>query len=84
MNKEIKTTSGNIGLPKEIYTLKPAKNNEFNYSYEMQVFKQPENIIEEIREIIENLISKVKNFDTVGTGLKCLTKKSNNVKNVKK
>ena len=60
MNKEIKTTSGNIGLPKEIYTLKPAKNNEFNYSYEMQVFKQPENIIEEIREIIENLISKVK------------------------
>lgn len=60
MNKEIKTNSGNIGLPKEIYTLKPAKNNEFNYSYEMQVFKQPENIIEEIREIIENLISKVK------------------------
>ena len=60
MNKEIKTTSGNIGLPKEIYTLKPAKNNEFNYSYEMQVFKQPENIIEEIREIIENLIIKVK------------------------
>ena len=60
MNKEIKTTSGNLGLPKERYTLKPAKNNEFNYSYEMQVFKQPENIIEEIREIIENLISKVK------------------------
>lgn len=60
MNKEIETTSGNIGLPKEIYTLKPAKTNEFNYSYEMQVFKQPENIIEEIREIIENLINKVR------------------------
>ena len=50
----------------------------------MQVFKQPENIIEEIREIIENLISKVKIFDTVGTGLKCLTKKSNNVEKTSK
>ena len=58
MNKEIKTTSGNIGLPKEIYMLKPAKNSEFDNTYEMQVFKQPENIVEEIREIIENLIKK--------------------------
>lgn len=33
MNKQIKTTSGYIGLPKEIYTLKPAKNSNFEYSY---------------------------------------------------
>ena len=58
--KNEKLIGQKVVLPKEIYTLKPAKNNEFNYSYEMQVFKQPENIIEEIREIIENLISKVK------------------------
>ncbi len=32
MNKKIKTSNGNIGLPKEIYTLKPAKKMNFNYS----------------------------------------------------
>lgn len=60
MNKEIKTTSGNIGLPEEIYALKPAKSNDFENTYEMQVFKQPENIIEEIRELFVNLANKVK------------------------
>ena len=56
MNKEIKTTEGNVGLPAEIYTLKPAKSSDFAYSYKMEdVFKQPENIIEEIREIFDNL-----------------------------
>ena len=53
MNKDIKTETGNIGLPEEVYTLKPAKASNFKYSYEMKdVFKEPENIIEEIREIM--------------------------------
>ena len=56
MNKEIETNEGNVGLPAEIYTLKPAKNSDFSYSYKMEdVFKQPENIIEEILEIFANL-----------------------------
>lgn len=60
MNKNINATNGKIGLPKEIYTLKPAKNSNFTYSYKMQeVFKEPENIIEEIREIINNLANKL-------------------------
>ena len=60
MNKEIETTEGNIGLPAEIYTLKPAKNSDFDYSYKMEdVFKQPENIIEEIIEIFNNLGRKL-------------------------
>ncbi len=60
MNKEIKTTEGNVGLPAEIYTLKPAKNSDFDYSYKIEdVFKQPENIIEEIIEIFENLGRKL-------------------------
>lgn len=60
MNKEIETTEGNIGLPAEIYTLKPAKNSDFDYSYKMEdVFKQPENIIEEIMEIFDNLGRKI-------------------------
>jgi hypothetical protein len=60
MNKTISTTSGKIGLPSEIYTLKPAKNSNFEYSYKMEdAFKEPENIIEEIREFINNLAHKV-------------------------
>ena len=60
INKNIKTTSGNIGLPEEIYKLKPAKNSNFEYSYKMEdVFKEPENIIEQIREFIKNLVNKV-------------------------
>lgn len=62
MNKNIKTTQGNIGLPEEVYTLKPAKSSNFNYSYEMEVFTQPENIIEEIRGIFTNLANKIKIF----------------------
>ena len=60
MNKNIKTTSENIGLPAEIYTLKPAKNSNFKYSYQIDEFKEPENIIEEINELIRNLENKLK------------------------
>lgn len=61
INKEIKTQTGNIGLPEEIYTLKPAKASNFRYSYKMQeVFKEPENFIEEIKELIENIKIKIK------------------------
>jgi hypothetical protein len=57
MNKQIKTTSGNMGLPGEIYTLKPAKSSNFEYSYKMEeIFKEPENVIEEIREIINKIL----------------------------
>ena len=60
MNKEIQTTNGNIGLPPEIFSIKPAKNSDFNYSYELQnAFKQPENIIEEIIEIFNNIRRKL-------------------------
>ena len=60
MNKAIKTSSGNIGLPEQIYTLKPAKNSNFEYSYKIEnQFKEPENIIEGIREFINNLTDKI-------------------------
>ncbi len=61
MNKNISTSEGKIGLPQEIYNLKPAKSTDFQYSYEIKdVFKQPENIIEEIKEIIANITNKFK------------------------
>ena len=56
MNKEIVTSNGNVGLPNEIYTLKPAKKSNFEYSYELEdVYSEPENIIEEIRGIFDNI-----------------------------
>lgn len=55
MNKTIKTQSGYIGLPKEIYNLKPAKNSNFTYSYVLEQFKEPENFIEEIKGIFKNM-----------------------------
>lgn len=70
MNKTIKATvaddnglggnGGFVGLPQEIYQLKPAKESNFEYSYKIEEFKEPENIIEEIRQIIKNLANKVK------------------------
>ena len=59
MNKNIETSNGKIGLPEEIYSLKPSKSTNFKFSYELNDFKEPENIIEEIRELFENLVRKV-------------------------
>lgn len=60
MNQTIHTVQGNIGLPEEIYTLKPAKNTNFEYAYKMEeIFKEPENIIEEIKELIANISRKL-------------------------
>lgn len=58
MNKNILTSNGKIGLPNEIFTLKPAKNSNFKYSNTINEFKQPENIIEEIKELFSNLINR--------------------------
>ena len=60
MNKNIKTNIGNIGLPEEIYTLKPAKNSNFEYSYKMEeefkegfgdILKIPSRILEGLGRI---------------------------------
>lgn len=60
MNQTINTTDGKIGLPQEIYTLKPAKSSNFENSYKREeVFKEPENIIEEMRELIKNLANRL-------------------------
>ncbi len=59
MNKNINTQNGKIGLPEEVYTLKPAKSIDFENSYQIKdVFKQPQNIIEEIQEIIDKIFNR--------------------------
>ena len=59
MNKEIYTSNGYVGLPEEVYILKPAKRSNFNYPYELDVYSEPQNIIEEVREIFENLFRNI-------------------------
>ena len=44
------------------YKLKPAKNSDFDYSFNLQEFKEPENIIEEIRQLFKNVVTNVKNI----------------------
>lgn len=59
MNCEIKTSSGKIGLHRDIYMLKPNNNDNFKFSYSLNEFKEPENIIEEIRMIFTKAINNV-------------------------
>lgn len=59
MNKNIDVKEEKIGLPQEIYTLKPAKNKDFLNSYKIKELEEPENIIEEIKEIINNIAIKI-------------------------
>lgn len=56
MNKEIKTSSSNIGLPSEIYTKKPTKTTDFEYSHQLNYFKEADNVIEELNDIVNRVI----------------------------
>ena len=56
--KEIKSSiKGDIGLPEEIYTKKPAKASDFQYSRKLDLLKEPENIIEELNVIYKRIVS---------------------------
>ena len=65
MSKTIKKSNGNIGLPEEVYKLKPANNLDFKYSYVIDEFHEPQNIIEQVRQLFKNIINNVKNIGNV-------------------
>ena len=57
MNKDINDNGNYIGLPSEVFTMKPAKQSNFRFSTPVEnVFVQPNNIIEEIHEIFIILV----------------------------
>lgn len=57
MNKNINTASGKIGLPKEIFTKKPAKASDFEYSHKLSELKEPENVMEELNNVFTKIVN---------------------------
>ena len=57
MNKNINTASGKIGLPKEIFTKKPAKASDFEYSHKLSELKEPENVMEELNNLFTKIVN---------------------------
>jgi hypothetical protein len=56
MQQKVTAVDGSkIGIPKEIYAVKPATSTDFEFSYEIDALKEPENIIEEINSIIKRI-----------------------------
>ena len=52
MNRTIQTNNGYVGLPSEIYSLKPVNSTNFIYSNKLDKLDEPKNIIEEINSVI--------------------------------
>lgn len=60
MRKEIVTDNGEkIGLDSKIYSLKPSHEQDFEFSYPLNVFKEPQNILEEIKMILNRLVENI-------------------------
>ena len=56
MQELITASNGSkIGIPKTIYNIKPATSVDFQNSYEINVLKEPENIMDEINSIIKRI-----------------------------
>ena len=62
MNKEIKTSNGNVGLPPEVYALKPAKEADFKNSQSIDEFHEPTNIFEKIVQLFKNLVHNLQSI----------------------
>ena len=71
MNGSILSDGKYIGLPSEIYTLKPPQKSDFEFSYELGILDEPKNISETIQSIVEKIKNvfekenKVYNFEGV-------------------
>jgi len=62
MNCEIKTNNGYIGLKEEVYRYKPNNEDDFKFTYKLDEFQEPENIIKEIKMMITKAINNASNL----------------------
>lgn len=65
MNQDIKTANGKIGLPAEIFTKKPAKSTDFDYSHVLNVMQEPQNILEELSNLTHRIINLFSNIQQI-------------------
>lgn len=65
MNGKIISNGKYIGLPSEIYTLKPPKQSDFEFSYELDLLDEPSNISETINSIIKKIKNVFKKEDKI-------------------
>ncbi len=72
MNCNIDYNGKKIGLPSEIFTCKPAHEDNFTYSTELSVFKEPKNVIEVVRSL----------FTRVGRLFSYMSNKTNEIENI--
>lgn len=69
-NKQIRSSKNElVGLPEEIFTKKPSKTTDFEYSRNLDHFKEPENIMEELNGILKKIVNL---FNIIGNGSKNL------------
>jgi hypothetical protein len=60
MNCDIKTQEGDkIGIHSDIYRYKPAHKEDFKITYKIEEFKEPQNFIEELKNIISKAIQNI-------------------------
>ena len=57
-----------IGVPQEIYSIKPATPADFEYTYELDALKEPQNVIEEIKSIIKRIEKLFANREEIEIG----------------
>lgn len=60
MRNEIKSEGKKVGLDSIVYTIKPAKKSNFEYYYELNNLKEPQNIIEEIQGMFRKITNVFK------------------------
>lgn len=54
-----KTTNQYVGLNEKVYYFKPPHENNFKYALEIEFNKEPENIIEEISQLVNVVIDAI-------------------------
>lgn len=65
MQKNISDNGKKIGLDSAAYTIKPVHESNFEFSYNMDIENEPNNILEEANSIIKNLINTFMHFKSM-------------------
>lgn len=59
MNQNIKTNSGYVGLDSKVYQLQPNHEDDFTYSYQLNEFKEPSNVIDKVKQVIAKAFENI-------------------------